>query len=99
MIRVASTRGSTLAHLLAPDHGAYWGVASAAVAVVASCILIPGLQRLFQFEVPSAGLVGVAMLLGVGSALLFDLAKLLPLVQRILGRAASAKTTQPGEAS
>jgi len=99
MIRVASTRGSTLAHLLAPDHGAYWGVASAAVAVVASCILIPGLQRLFQFEVPPARLVGVAMLLGVGAALLFDLAKLLPLVQRILGRAASAKTTQPGEAS
>jgi len=68
-------------------------------AVVASCMLIPGLQRLFQFEVPSAGLVCVAMLLGVGSALLFDLAKLSTSVQRILGRVASTKTLQPGEAS
>ena len=90
LIRVAGTRGSTLAHLFARDHAAYWSVAGAAVAVVAACILVPSLQKLFQFVVPSPAHLGVAVLLGTGAALLFDLAKFSTAVQRVLGRVASA---------
>ena len=86
LVRVIGTRGSTLRNLFAPGHGAYWVVAAIAIVVTASCILVPGLERLFQFSRPPAGLVIAAMLAGIGSALIFDLTKMLPGVQRVLGR-------------
>jgi hypothetical protein len=64
------------------------------VAVVAACILVPSLQRLFQFEAPSPGLVGSAALAGICAALVFDLAKLSPAVQHILGRVTPTLRTE-----
>jgi Ca2+-transporting ATPase len=89
LIRVVGTRGATLRHLLARDHGAYWSVAVAASVIVASCILAPGLRKLFQFEPASLSAIGAASVLGAASALVFDLAKLSKTVQHILGRVAS----------
>lgn len=87
LIRVAGTRGSTLANLFARAHGAYWTVAAVAVGVVVACIVFPGLQGLFQFKMPPVRLAILAASLGVASALLFDLAKLSTTVQHVLGRA------------
>ncbi|MEO5560161.1 MAG: cation-translocating P-type ATPase [Dokdonella sp.] len=97
LIRVAGTRGWTLAHLFAPGHRAYWTVAIAAVAIVAACIALPSLQGLFQFETPPASLAILGVSLGIASALLFDLAKLSTKVQHVLGRAIPKTTTQRGE--
>jgi len=97
LIRVAGTRGATLARLFARDHNAFWGVAGVAVAVVAACVLQPDLQKVFQFALPSAASAATAALLGIGAALLFDIAKLSATVQRILGRVTT--TTRPGEAT
>jgi Ca2+-transporting ATPase len=85
LIRVVATRGATIASLLARDHGAYWAVAAIAVFVTVACIATPALQRLFQFGVPPFTLMLLAVMAGLASALVFDLAKLMPMVQRILG--------------
>jgi P-type Ca2+ transporter type 2C len=87
LIRVVATRKSTIANLFAPEHGAYWTVAAVATAIVAACITVPALERLFQFQMPSGKLVVAALALGLASALIFDLAKLSATVQRVLGRA------------
>jgi len=97
LIRVVGTRRSTLAHLFARDHGAYWSVATIAVAVVALCITLPSLQGLFHFQAPPAKLTIIGLSVGVASALLFDLAKLSATVQHILGRASPNSATQRGE--
>ena len=90
LIRVVGTRGSTLTGLLAPRHGAYWAVAAVAALVTAACIFVPELQRLFQFEVPTPAAALAALALGAAAALVFDFAKLLPGVQRVLGRSVPA---------
>jgi Ca2+-transporting ATPase len=87
LIRVVATRGATIANLLAPDHGAYWTVAGIAALVTVACIAVPALQHLFQFAVPPSRLVLLAVAAGLASTLIFDLAKLLPVVQRTLGTA------------
>jgi len=97
LIRVAGTRGATLTRLFARDHVAYWSVAAAAVVVVAACMLLPSLQALFRFELPSAPSAALAALLGIGAALSFDLVKVFAGVQRVLGRV--APTGQRGEAA
>jgi Ca2+-transporting ATPase len=88
LIRVVATRGATIAGLFARDHGAYWAVAAIAVLVTVACIAVPALRRLFQFGVPPSKLVLLAVMAGLISALVFDLAKLMPMVQRILGASA-----------
>jgi Ca2+-transporting ATPase len=85
LIRVVATRGATIAGLLARDHGAYWAVAAIAVFVTTACIATPALHRLFQFGVPPLTPMLLAVMAGLVSALVFDLAKLMPMVQRILG--------------
>ena len=96
LIRVAATRGSTITHLLAPGHGAYWTVAAAATIIVAACITVPELERLFQFAVPSGRFVILALAVGLLSAFIFDLAKLSATVQRVLGRAVPRTQTIGG---
>ncbi|MFC4821767.1 cation-translocating P-type ATPase [Dokdonella ginsengisoli] len=86
LVRVVGTRGATLAALAAPDHRAYWTVAGVAALVTAACVFVPFLQRLFRFAVPPAGLAAAAVATGLAAALVFDLAKTLPAVQRVLGR-------------
>jgi Ca2+-transporting ATPase len=88
LIRVVATRKSTVAGILAPDHGAYWGVAAIASLVTVACIVLPGLAHIFQFQAPPARLVLIAVAVGLVSALIFDLAKPFAAVQRILGRSA-----------
>jgi len=88
LIRVVATRQTTLARLFAPNHGAYWAVATIAAAVAIACTTLPALERLFQFRTPSAAHALLAVLLGVSAALMFDLVKSSTAVQRILGRAA-----------
>jgi Ca2+-transporting ATPase len=86
LVRVVGTRGATLARLAAPNHRAYWAVAAVAGLVTAACLFVPVLQRLFRFAVPPAELVAAAIAVGLVSALLFDLAKRVPAIQRVLGR-------------
>ncbi|WP_207215877.1 cation-translocating P-type ATPase [Pseudolysobacter antarcticus] len=86
LVRVLGTRGSTLAHLFAPGHSAYWIVTAIASTVAAACIVIPMLERLFQFDRPPLGLALLAIVIGTGAALAFDFAKLMPLVQHALGQ-------------
>lgn len=86
LVRVVGTRGATLARLAAPDHRAYWTVAAVATLVTTACLFVPVLQHLFRFAVPPAELVAAAIATGLASALVFDLAKLAPAVQRVLGR-------------
>jgi Ca2+-transporting ATPase len=88
LIRVVATRKTTLAQLLAPDHGAYWLVAALASLVTAACLFAPPLQHLFQFGAPAPAALVAAILVGLASTLVFDLAKRSVTVQRILGRAA-----------
>ena len=97
LIRVSATRAPTLASLFAADHGAYWLVAGLASAVTASCLLVPALERLFQFETPEIAALSIALAAGLGSALLFDVAKLSPAVQRILGHATIRPSTRNKE--
>jgi Ca2+-transporting ATPase len=93
LIRVVATRGATIASLLARDHGAYWAVAAIAVFVTTACIATPALHRLFQFGVPPLTPMLLAVMAGLVSALVFDLAKLMPMVQRILGAPAPRPPT------
>ncbi len=96
LIRVIATRKATLSQLFARDHGAYWIVGAAAVAVVAACITVPSLQRLFQFQTPSGRLAFLSLLLGIASALIFDVVKSSLIVQRALGHAAPPTPAQKG---
>jgi Ca2+-transporting ATPase len=86
LIRVAGTRGWTLPGLATPGHRAYWVVAAIAGLVTAACVLVPALRHLFRFAVPTAEAAAWAIAVGLASALVFDLAKPIPAVQRILGR-------------
>ncbi|PZQ10454.1 MAG: ATPase [Rhodanobacter denitrificans] len=86
LVRVVGTRGATLARLAAPGHRAYWTVAAVAALVTAACLFVPVLQRLFRFAVPPPGLVAAAIAIGLAAALVFDPAKRVPAVQRVLGR-------------
>ena len=96
LVRVVSARGPTWATLFARNRTAYWLVALVATAVTAACIAMPVLQRLFQFGQPSAGLVLVAIVTGMAAALVFDVAKSLPTVQRALGRRVAPFAAEPG---
>jgi Ca2+-transporting ATPase len=88
LVRVNTTRESTLMHLFDAGHRAYWLVAALASAVVALCIAVPALARLFGFVSCEPASVLGAVVLGIGAALAFDLVKPLTRVQRILGAAA-----------
>ena len=89
LIRVTATRGPTLYSLGATDHRAYWVLAGIAALVTALCVSVPSLSHLFQFATPHPGTALLAVLTGLASALVFDAAKSLPDVQRILGRSAA----------
>ncbi len=86
LVRIVGTRGATLPALLARDHGAYWLVAAAALAVTASCLAFPALRSLFRFDLPAPLPLLWAAAVGAGSVLVFDWVKLLPAIQRTLGR-------------
>jgi len=88
LIRVVATRRPTLFGILATDHGAYWLVAGIASGVTAICLLVPAVERLFQFKTPALAPLTLAIVAGLSAAFVLDLAKLLPAVQRVLGRAA-----------
>ena len=83
LIRVVATRGA-IASSCARSRRVLGG-AAIAVFVTVACIATPALQRLFQFGVPPFALMLLAVMAGLVSALVFDLAKLMPMVQRILG--------------
>lgn len=97
LVRVVGTRGATLRGLLAPDHRAYWTVAAIAGLVTLACVFVPVLQHLFRFAVPPAPLAAAAIAAGLAAALLFDLAKCVPAVQRVLGRRPAAARTLRGD--
>ncbi|HEY6894042.1 MAG TPA: cation-translocating P-type ATPase, partial [Rhodanobacteraceae bacterium] len=97
LIRVAGTRKVTVTQLFAPAHGAYWIVAALASAVTAACLFVPGLERLFQFGAPTPAALATAAAVGIAAALVFDLAKPSPAVQRILGRATSDPHPRGGQ--
>jgi Ca2+-transporting ATPase len=96
LIRVVATRGATLSRLFAAGHAAYWVVAASAVAIVALIVALPGLRGLFRFASLPLDVLLAAVVVGAGSALLFDVAKLSANVQRILGRVSPVSATERG---
>ena len=85
LVRVNGARGMTLPHLADAGHRAYWIVAAIACTTVALCISMPVLARAFDFAVPSPVDAVVAALVGIASALAFDLLKPLRRVRVALG--------------
>ena len=85
LIRVTATRGPTLSSLGKPGHRAYWLLAGIAAIVTTLCVGVPSLNHLFQFATPRLGPALIAISIGLASALVFDAAKSLPDVRRILG--------------
>ncbi|MBB5206546.1 cation-translocating P-type ATPase [Chiayiivirga flava] len=75
LVRVNAAPGATLPHLLRPGYGAYWTVATVAVAVVGLCLWLPPLASLFRFVAPSVAATAVAALAGAAAALSFDVIK------------------------
>ncbi len=88
LVRVNGARGMTLPHLADAGHRAYWIVAAIACTTVALCISMPVLARAFDFAVPSPVDAVVAALVGIASALAFDLLKPLRRVRVALGSGA-----------
>ena len=86
LVRVTGSRRATLASLFARGHGAYWAVATVAVAVLVACVAIPGVAGLFAFAAPPPLPLLAAAVAGVLAALAFDAVKWLPAMQRILGK-------------
>jgi Ca2+-transporting ATPase len=95
LVRVIGTRGTVLPVLFSRGHRAFWLVAMVAAAVTVSCIAIPVLRGLFQFGVPSATQAAWAAVVGIGAVFVFDLAKVFPAVQKILGRRNASPTDRP----
>ena len=89
LVRVVSAPGPTCTTIFARGRSAYWLVATIATAVTAACVVTPVLQRLFQFGKPSPLQALAAIAAGVLTALVFDIAKLFPSVQRAQGRRAA----------
>jgi Ca2+-transporting ATPase len=85
LVRVDGTRGMTLAHLADGGHRAYWIVAAIATATVALCINVPVLAAVFHFATPTPLSAVGAALVGLASALAFDLLKPLAAVRAALG--------------
>lgn len=90
LVRTIGARGSTLPRLFERGHRAYWIVASIASAIVAACLLHPGLAGLFGFALPPATWAAPAIVLGLLLPLAFDLLKPLPAIRRALGGAGTA---------
>jgi Ca2+-transporting ATPase len=95
LVRSIGARGATLPRLFEAGHRAYWFVAIVATAIVAVCLLHPGLAALFGFALPPIGWALPAVALGLLLPLAFDLLKPLPAVRRALGGAAG--NTSVGE--
>jgi Ca2+-transporting ATPase len=95
LVRVVATRAPTLRRVIAFDHAAFWLVAAVATVVTAACILVPVLQALFQFGRPTLLQVSLAIGAGAASALVFDVVKPLPWVQRVLGRSLPVQAAAP----
>ncbi len=84
LVRVNATRGATLPSLLDRGHGAFWIVATIAIAIVAMCVMVPGLATLFHFAPVALGSLLMAAVLGGVSVIAFDVFKLSPRVQAAL---------------
>ena len=89
LVRVIGTRGTTLSVLFARGHTAFWLVAATTIAITMACIAVPVLRGLFQFGVPSATQAAWAAAAGIAAVLVFDLAKIFPAIQKVLGRRGS----------
>lgn len=84
LVRVLATRHATLPSLAARGQLSYWLVALATVAVLALVLSVPALASLFRLALPDGWSLLIAVALGAGSVLLFDLLKPLKRVQRVL---------------
>jgi Ca2+-transporting ATPase len=82
---VNSSREAVIVHMLGGGRMPFWTAAAIAAAVIAICILQPGLAQLFGFTRPELGQAALAAVTGAGAVLLLDLMKLIPAVRRIVG--------------
>jgi P-type Ca2+ transporter type 2C len=87
LVRVNGARGLTVSRVFAEGHGAFWIIAALGALVLLAALMVPVLRDMLKFETPDGTAVAIAMIAGVVSVLLFDLLKLVPAVQRILGAA------------
>ncbi len=89
LVRVNGARGLTVSRLFAKGHQAFWIIAALGVLVLWAAISIPMLRSMLKFDAPDVTAVVTAAIAGVVSVLLFDVLKLAPSVQRVLGAARS----------
>ena len=81
---VNSSREAVIVHMF--ERGRMILIAAAiAVSFVSICIVQPNLAELFGFTRPQIGQAALAAGAGVAAVLLFDVAKFLPAVRRIMG--------------
>jgi P-type Ca2+ transporter type 2C len=89
LVRVNGAQGFTITRVFSKGHLSFWIIASLGILTIWAAIQFPILRDLLKFDVPTHFDVGVAAFVGIVSVLLFDLLKLIPLVQRTLGAAST----------
>ncbi len=77
LVRVNASHEATLPHLFDRGYQAFWIVAAIAIAVLAGCLIVPGLATIFRFALPSPLPLFIAVIGGIMSVLLFDVVKLI----------------------
>jgi len=86
LVRVNSSVRPNLFRIFDRGYGLFWAVAGFAVLLVTIGTVVPSLRALFAFALPDAKGVAAAIALGIGAVVASDLLKLVPGVQRIMGR-------------
>jgi P-type Ca2+ transporter type 2C len=85
LVRVNGAQGLTISRLFARGHLSFWIIACLGTFAIGAAITFPVLRRMLKFDAPGGTDIAVAVIAGVVSVLLFDLLKVVPVVQRALG--------------
>ncbi len=96
LVRILASNNFALSGAFGPGQLPFWVITMVVLVVIGACIGVPWLAEIFRFQMPAAGTLAAVVGGSIGSMLLLDLIKLVPLVRRTLVVASRAPGNDRG---